>query len=92
MSKKRQSLINNKNIVGIPIKLKKTTVRTVKKKSVQRVGVTNNFVIDYDSNESMILIYGKDAPDRHGIKLGLDKGETTAILKHLRQAKLLFNH
>jgi hypothetical protein len=72
--------------------LKKSTIGTnlLKKKPIARVGETGNFIIDYDSSASLILMYGKEAPTLHGFKLGLDKDEATAIIHYLKKAKTLF--
>jgi hypothetical protein len=94
MSRNRQSLLESKSILSLkPIKpFKKSTIRTnsLKKKPIARVGETGNFAVDYDSNERLILIYGKEAPTSHGFKLGLDKEETKGIINLLKQAKTLF--
>ena len=75
-----------------PIRLPKKTFITpsLKRKQTTRVGETGNFVVDYDSSERLVLLYGKEAPSSHGFKLGLDKKETTAIINILKQAKTHF--
>ena len=88
MSRKSQILLERTK----PIKLSKSTIgiNSLKKKPITRVGETGNFIIDYDNTESLILMYGKEAPTSHGFKLGLDEEETTAVINHLKHAKKLF--
>ena len=85
--------MEGKHVLSVPMKLPKSTARKSlqKKKSIRRVGTTDHFTIDYDDSESMILLYGKEAPSSHGVKLGLSEDETSDIIKKLRQAKLLFH-
>jgi hypothetical protein len=93
MSRNSQNLLENKSVLRIkPNKLPKRTIDTklVKKKPITRIGETDNFIIDYDSTESLILMFGKEAPTLHGFKLGLDEDETKAIIHYLKQAKALF--
>jgi len=92
MSSNKQSLLEPKKVHGIkPIKLNKNIFRanSLKKKRITRIGETTNFVVDYDSTESLILLYGKEAPTSHGFKLGFDKEEAAAVINLLRQAKTL---
>jgi hypothetical protein len=90
MSTKSQTLLVSKRV---PIRHPKRPVRITspKKSSIQRVGETNNFIINYDSTEGLILLYGKNASTSHKAKLGLNNVEAAAVIKHLEQAKLLFN-
>jgi hypothetical protein len=93
MSRTSQNLLKSKSILRVkPIRLPKKTIGTnlLKKKSITRVGETGNFIIDYDSTESLILMYGKEAPNSHGFKLGLDKREAANVIEYLKQAKTLF--
>lgn len=95
MSSEKQALMESKGVLSAkPIRLPKKTFGThpLKKKHITRVGETGNFVVDYDSIERLILVYGKEAPSSHGFKLGLDKNEATAIINLLKQAKTLFNN
>jgi|WetSurMetagenome_2_1015567.scaffolds.fasta_scaffold25937_3 hypothetical protein len=86
--RKSKSILNAK-----PIKLSKNTIgNSLKKNSITRVGETANFIVDYDCTESLILMYGKEAPTSHGFKLGLDEDEAAAIINYLKQAKTLFPH
>jgi hypothetical protein len=89
----RQNLLESKSILRKkPTRLPKSTIGTnsLKKKPITRVGETADFVIDYDSTESLILIYGKEAPTSHGFKLGLSEDEATAVINYLKKAKALF--
>jgi hypothetical protein len=89
----RQNLLESKSILRIkPKKLPKGSISKnfLKKKPITRVGETANFVIDYDSTESIIFLYGKEAPTSHGFMLGLHKDEATAIIGCLKRAKTLF--
>lgn len=90
MSRKKQGA----GILSIkPIGLTMTSdVHSQKKKPIKRVGQTGNFVVDYDSTESLILVYGKEVPASHKFKLGLDKSEATAMINLLKQAKTLFDN
>jgi len=93
MSKKKQSLLESNGVLSInPIRLPKNTLgaHTLKKRPITKVGETENFFVDYDSIERLILVYGKEAPISHGLKLGLDKKEATAVINLLKQAKNLF--
>ncbi len=93
MSSKNQSLlVRKRNLPSKNIKHPKSTIYTkaLKKKTITKVGETGNFIIDYDNTESLIMIYGKEAPTSHGFKLGLDEDETMAIINYLKQAKTLF--
>jgi hypothetical protein len=93
MSSKTQNILESKNNISTKrTRLPKNTIgaNLLKKKSITRVGETRNFIIDYDSTESLILMYGKEAPTSHGFKLGLDKREVTNIIEYLKQAKILF--
>jgi len=95
MSRKKQSLLESKGILSIkPISLPKNTfgAHSLKKKPITRVGETGNFIVDYDSIERLILMYGKEAPTSHGFNLGLDKNEATDVINLLKQAKTLFNN
>ncbi len=92
MSRKQQSTYESNVTPTKPIRLHKTIIRhSPKKKHVTRVGETGNFAVDYDSVERLVLLFGKEAQTSHGIKLGLDKNEVTAVTRLLRQAKTLFN-
>lgn len=93
MSTKNQSLLerNRKpSIKTITHPQKTVGTYSLKKKPITKVGETDNFIIDYDSTENLILMYGKEAPTSHGFKLGLDEDEATAIIHCLKQAKALF--
>jgi|WetSurMetagenome_2_1015567.scaffolds.fasta_scaffold198000_2 hypothetical protein len=89
MSPQSQNLLIGKRS---PIRPPKHKIQKTlpKKKTTQRVGETDNFIIDCDDAEGLILLYGKEASSSHRIKLGLDKAEATAVIDYLRQAKLLF--
>jgi hypothetical protein len=97
MSRTSQNLLEekrkSKSVLNVkPIKLSKNIIykNSLKKKSITRVGETGNFIIDFDSCERLILMYGKEAQTSHGFKLGLDKQEATAVINCLKQAKALF--
>ncbi len=95
MSNKKQNLLESNGTLSIkPFRLSKDTFGTnsLKKKHINRVGKTDNFVVDYDYVEGLILLYGKEAATSHGFKLGLDKNEATAVIKLLKQAKNLLNN
>ncbi len=92
MSRKNQSLLISNSVLSIkPVRRRtraKNTFGTplLKRKPIVRVGKTSNFVVDYDSTERLILVYGKEAPISHGFKLGLDKNEATALINLLKRA------
>ena len=94
MSRKKSALVESNGLLAIRhVKLPKKTlsVHSLKKKPVTRIGETSNFIVDYDSVEGIVLLYGKEASKSHGFKLGLDKSETTAVINLLKQAKNFFN-
>jgi hypothetical protein len=89
MSPQSQNLLISKRTSIRPPK-HKIQKPVPKKKTIQRVGETDNFIIDYDDAEGLILLYGKEASTSHKVKLGLDKTEAKAVINCLQQAKLLF--
>jgi hypothetical protein len=93
MSRNSQNLLENKSVLRIKsTKLSKRTIdiKLLKRKPITRIGETDNFIIDYDSTESLILMYGKEAPTSHGFKSGLNQDEAAAIIRYLKQARTLF--
>jgi hypothetical protein len=66
-------------------------VREAKKPNpVSRVGETENFVVDYDSDEKLVLLYPKEMPLGYSFKLGLNKTESKSIVNLLVKAQLSF--
>ena len=87
MSRKKQSLLESHGVLA-----RASSAHSLNKEHITRVGETSNFVVDYDSVERLILVYGKEAPTSHGFKLGFNKSETIAVINLLKQAKNLFNN
>jgi hypothetical protein len=55
----------------------------IKGNQVTRVGETSNFFVDYDNNERLVMVYGKEAQTEFQFKLALNKNETKALVKLL---------
>jgi hypothetical protein len=55
----------------------------IKGKQVTRVGETSNFFVDYDNNERLVMVYGKEALVEFQFKLAFNKSETKALAKLL---------
>lgn len=95
MSMKKQILLQRRSVPALKTKRrpKQTFVATLpNKKPVTRVGETINFIVDYDSTEKIILVYGKEALTSHGFKLGLSKDETEALMNLLAKAETRFDN
>ena len=59
-------------------------------KPVINVGKTENFVVDFDRKEGLILIYGKEIHEGCPFKLAFDEQETKAITDLLVKTKGYF--
>ena len=62
----------------------------LKFKQVIRVGETKNFIVDFDRQEGIIIIYGKEIPELCAFKLAFNESETKAITELLVKAKTHF--
>lgn len=58
--------------------------------NITNIGETNNFVVDYDRHERLLIIYGKETPKECPFKLAFNESETTAIMDLLVKAKAFF--
>lgn len=67
------------------------TVRSIaRRKQITKIGETNGFVVDFDSHERLVIVYGKETPKECPFKLGFNKSETTAMINLLKKAKAFF--
>lgn len=62
----------------------------MKRKQVSRIGETSNFVVDYDDNERLVMVYGKDVPTECQFKLAFDESETRTVIDLLTKARTFF--
>jgi hypothetical protein len=62
----------------------------VKWKHVTRIGETSNFVVDFDGNLRLVIMYGKEVPTECQFKLAFDESETMAVIDLLKQARTFF--
>ena len=53
----------------------------------ERIGETENFYIDLDKSEDLILLYGKEISDDCSFKLGIRKDEIDSIIELLSKGK-----
>jgi len=56
-----------------------------------RIGETENFAVDFNGHEQIVLVYGKEVPKECPFKLGFNEIETTAIINLLEKAKVFFD-
>ena len=54
---------------------------------VIRIGETKGFVVDYDRQENLVIIYGKEIPKLCAFKLAFNESETKEIADLLLKAK-----
>ncbi len=59
--------------------------------TIQRIGETNNFTLEFDRTERTVLLYGKETPKGCPFKLAFDENETEAITNLLTKAKDYFH-
>jgi hypothetical protein len=62
----------------------------LKWKPAVKVGETNNFAVDFDRSEKLVLVYGKETPKECPFKLAFNESEIDAILDLLAKAKAFF--
>jgi hypothetical protein len=62
----------------------------LKFKQIIRVGETKNFVVDFDSQEGIVIVYGKEIAELCAFKLAFDESETKAMTELLVKAKTHF--
>ena len=60
-------------------------------KHVINVGTTENYVVDFDRKEGLIIIYGKEIPTECPFKLAFNEHETKAIIDLLAKTKGYFD-
>lgn len=60
-------------------------------KRVTKIGETESFFVDYDPQEGLIIIYGKEIPKECPFKLAFNERDTTAIIDLLVKAKAFFS-
>jgi len=60
-----------------------------KHSEILRIGETENFIIDWDKNQEMLLIYGKEITGDLPFKLGIKKDEITTIIELLSKGKTI---
>lgn len=61
----------------------------MEKEEVTRIGEGKNFIVDYDGNQKLVMVYGKETSECK-FKLAFDESETTAIINLLVKARTLF--
>ena len=54
-----------------------------------RIGESENFIIDRDKNQEMLLLYGKENYSVLPFKLGIRKEEITTIIELLSKGKAI---
>ena len=59
-------------------------------KHITNIGETSNFVVDYDCNKRLVILYGKEIPSECRFKLAFDEIEMTAVINLLKQARTFF--
>ncbi|MBW2995172.1 hypothetical protein KY312_02380 [Candidatus Woesearchaeota archaeon] len=63
-----------------------------KPESIQKVGETDSFTVEYDANQRLILVFGKETPSEFSFKLGFNEKEISAILDLLTKASKYFSY
>jgi hypothetical protein len=64
----------------------KQAARPVESKGTTRVGETDHFIVDFNDEEKLIIVYGKEVPAECGFKLAFDKDELRKIVDLLKKA------
>ena len=83
--KLRFNISESKTIINFLAKAR----NVIGNKQVTRIGEINNFVIDSDGNQRLVMVYEKQTRE-FPIKLGFNETETTAEINLLVKASSLF--
>jgi hypothetical protein len=56
-----------------------------KSKGTTKVGETDNFIVDFDHEEKLVIVYGKEVQAECRFKLAFDKDELTRMIDLLKK-------
>jgi hypothetical protein len=62
----------------------------LKRKQATRIGETNSFVVDFNDQDRLVIVYGKEISKDCPFKLGFNESETTAMINLLEKARAFF--
>ncbi|MGD0029471.1 MAG: hypothetical protein ABSC91_11090 [Candidatus Bathyarchaeia archaeon] len=64
---------------------RKQTVGPVKSKGITRVGETDNFIVDFDGEKKLVIVYGREVQAECRFKLAFDKDELIQMVDLLKK-------